>query len=79
MIIYRELTGDVDALAATLGVLAYYGQMAEAVKRRALQAFREAAGGTTIVATNALGVGINILAVRCVIHVNILGMLRDYS
>jgi superfamily II DNA helicase RecQ len=79
VIIYRELTGNVDTLAATLGVLAYYRQIAEAAKRQALQTFSETARGITVVATNALRVDINILAVQYVIHVDVPSMLRDYS
>jgi superfamily II DNA helicase RecQ len=79
VIVYRELTGNMDTLVAILGVLAYHGQMAEAAKRRALQAFSKAAGGVTVVTTNALGVGINIPAVQCMIHVDISSMLQDYS
>jgi superfamily II DNA helicase RecQ len=99
VIIYRSSTGGVDTLAARLGCLAYHGQMTEARKERALQAFTQSSperalpastqgspettpnpsGGVTIVATNALGMGINVPTVRCVIHVEVPSMLRDYS
>jgi superfamily II DNA helicase RecQ len=87
IIVYRSETGLVDALAARLGCFAYHGKMAIAMKERALQAFTQPpretmddpSRGMTIVATNALGVGINIPTVRCVIHVEVPSMLRDYS
>uniref|UniRef100_A0A093XKL9 DNA 3'-5' helicase n=1 Tax=Talaromyces marneffei PM1 TaxID=1077442 RepID=A0A093XKL9_TALMA len=87
IIVYRSETGDVDALATRLGCLAYHGKMAVAMKEHALQAFTPHPEGTTdpirsgmtIVATNALGMGINIRTVRCVIHVEVPSMLREYS
>jgi superfamily II DNA helicase RecQ len=60
--------------------------MAEATKQQALQAFTQMPDETTdemmrsmtIVAKNAFGMGINIPTVRCVIHVEVHSMLRDY-
>ncbi|PCG88128.1 Hypothetical protein PENO1_112010 [Penicillium occitanis (nom. inval.)] len=76
-----------DTLAARLGCLAYHGQIAVAMKDQALQAFtrkpkdavEDMARDRTIMATNALGMGINIPTVRCVIHVEVPQILRDYS
>jgi RecQ family ATP-dependent DNA helicase len=79
MIVYSASTMRVERLAEQLGCDAYHGQMPHPMRERALDGFTQASGGVTIVATNALGMGINIPNVRSVIHVEVPAMLRDYS
>ena len=71
--------GTGGTVSRAVGCDAYHGRMPAARKQQALDAFTQAAGGVTIVATNALGMGINIPTVRSVIHVEGPAMLRDYS
>jgi superfamily II DNA helicase RecQ len=79
MIVYSATTGRVEQLAEQLGCGAYHGQMPQPIREQALDTFTQAPVGVTVVATNALGVGINIPNVRSVIHVEVPAMLRDYS
>jgi superfamily II DNA helicase RecQ len=79
IIVYSGSTMRVERLAEQLGCDAYHGQMPHQMRERALGGFTQATVGVTIVATNALSMGINIPNVRSVIHAEVPVMLRDYS
>lgn len=79
VVVYCATTRRVDGLAEALGCRAYHGQMPETVRQRALDEFIQARQGATMVATNALGMGIDIPNIRAVIHTEVPAMLRDYA
>jgi superfamily II DNA or RNA helicase len=78
VIVYGQTVETVERLAGALGCAAYHSKVADkAGKRRRMREWVD--GGRVIVATNALGVGIDVPDVRVVIHVGAPRRLRDFA
>ncbi|KAK5994713.1 ATP-dependent DNA helicase tlh2-like protein [Cladobotryum mycophilum] len=76
-IVYGGSVERVKGLAETLGCEAYYNKIdtTEGKQRRLRAWIRD---GTLIVATNALGMGVDMPDIRLVVHAGMPGKLRDY-
>lgn len=78
IIVYGGTQKRVEALSATLRCPAYHADIADAAgKSEILQGWIK--GGRVIVATNALGVGLDVADIRAVVHAGPPRKLRDYA
>jgi superfamily II DNA helicase RecQ len=78
VIIYASTVPRTKALAKALGVDAYYNKVgSREEKRRRMQSWKTIQ--RLIVATNALGLGINVADVRLVIHVGVPYQVRAFA
>lgn len=77
-IIYAASIQEVEKLAQKLGYLSFHSQKQHDSKKQTIDQFALESNSHAIVATNALGLGIDIPDVHCVIHTHIPATLRDY-
>jgi len=79
MIVYvYGLRERIEKLAEAIGAPAFHSQVHEREKRRILEGLAEGSV-RTVVATNALGMGVDIPDIRMVVHVDAPDGLRDYA
>ena len=78
MIIYARSRDQVERLAEAIRQPGYHAKMEAAEKRRILSDFTSGKVNS-VVATNALGMGIDIPDVRIVLHVEAPELLREYG
>lgn len=80
IIVYALSTSDVDMLAIKLGGLAFHSQIADGDRAGRVNVMqRWMSQGGLIIATSALGLGIDLPDVRLVIHYKAPRNLRDYA
>lgn len=78
MIVYARSRAGVEKLAEMIGYPAFHAKMQDREKRRILTTF-SGEGVQVVVATNALGMGIDIPDIRVVVHVDAPNSLRYYG
>jgi ATP-dependent DNA helicase RecQ len=76
-LVYVGTVSAAEELAAELGVACYHGRQAADVRRRTQDDFT-AGRAQVVVATSAFGMGVDIAAIRRVIHYHVPGSLEAY-
>lgn len=80
MIVYASKIERVERLGALLQCPVYYRSVDDrAGKRKRMEGWRNGSGHRVIVATNALGLGVDIPDIRVVIHAGAPRQIRDYA
>jgi superfamily II DNA helicase RecQ len=78
VLIYAHTIPYVQGMAQALGCEAYFGKQTTGHRTESLARFRETASAV-IVATSALGMGVDIPDIRCIIHIGRLRSLLEYA
>lgn len=76
VVVYSNLVLKVKKLAKKLGCHAYYYK---AISKVSMLKKFTASKKQVVVATSALGIGVNILDIQCIIHINQLFTILDYA
>jgi superfamily II DNA or RNA helicase len=78
VLIYAHTIPHVQGMAQALGCEAYFGKQTTGHRTESLARFRETASAV-IVATSALGMGVDIPDIRCIIHIGRPRSLLEYA